>query len=55
MLFCMKKLIFSSLLFNAKNVKNTCSPENFCFDFIYFHMLGSSPKTLLNKGDKMVQ
>jgi len=50
-----EKLIFSLLIFYAKNVKNTRLLENFCFDFICFHMFDRSPKTLLSKGDKMMQ
>jgi len=41
--------------FYAKNVKNTCSPDNFCFGFRSFHMFDKLPKMLLSKRDKMVQ
>jgi len=49
----MKKML-SLLIFYAKNVKNTNSPENFCYYSVYFHMSGSSPQTLWSKGSSSI-
>jgi len=52
----MNKWNLHLLNFYAKNVKDTHSPANFCFDSIYFKTsAGSSPNTLLIKGGKIVQ
>jgi len=55
-LFMVKGIFSLLILYVKKHVINTCSPVNFFFDFVYFHMFGySSSKTLLSEGDNMVQ
>jgi len=39
------KNVFGLLRFYAKTVNIIRSPNNFCFDFIYFNMSGSSCKS----------